>query len=344
MIDLPLSSPEDAPNLEEVRAVIRETWEGYRQGMRRLGITLPAALVPQFVALPDLLTVGLLAVVAWGLWPMLRIYRAMHRRTPAVVLWLRRFHRGSQARGLLRFLEVTVGQWGQLVTLADEAVRTPFSGVYLYAVVAVLVSSIIIISLIVRDSIHESTLTLLMLVFMAAAMVAGIVFLSRRLSISVVENGEQIRKLAKQFRLARKDKLRITGASKIVVCPSPNDDVWRLVIKHAVTEVDTVLIDVSELSPNIEWEIQTVLATCPSEKVVLIIREDLLNADGTPPTDLSRRLTTMFAGYRAPSFMPYPMRIPWMVHMSFAPTVFAAREIIGLAVLRRGNGVASQGR
>src|SRR5262245_47548239 len=197
MTSAPLLSPEDASKLEEIRSAIREGWQASRQLRRRLTIGFPAALAPTFVDMRSPLALVMFVITGWALWPLLRILRDLRRRKPAIALWLRRFHDTRHASGVHRFLEGVVGPWGQMVTLADEAVRMPFFAFYGFSTIVLFVYSILLISAALRGR------SLAPFVVMAVVMVLAVVALSRWRSVFVIETREQIPKLTRHVRQIR---------------------------------------------------------------------------------------------------------------------------------------------
>jgi len=75
-------------------------------------------------------------------------------------------------------------------------------------------------------------------------------------------------KLRRLLQSLRRDKRHVPGVGGLVVISVPDDD-WRNAVHMTLEQSSVVVIDVTELSENLTWELSTATALLPIEKVLM---------------------------------------------------------------------------
>ena len=232
-------------------------------------------------------------------------YRLWTQRTRprAAVLWVRRFHRGSRATAEQKFLEYTVMDWGQLITLADDSVDTDTASrmmlTWKYYVIAATALAI----------------TALMTHSGVAAFVGGLigfaVFLFARWKRAGVDLGDTRVKLTKIVRAMRSRRM---PSSQSVVLKCPRDsDLWREVIVELSQTIDAAILSPAEGSPQVDWEIRTLASRLGEEKMLV------LTDGGEPGLSLPQSVKVL----------SIPTKIPWWAEQYWR----SAAITVGSAIL-----------
>jgi hypothetical protein len=210
---------------------------------------------PLLVTVPLILT-PFTVVVASGV----RFHVARRRRPRAVILWIRRFHRGEKATTEQALLEACVMDWGRLITLADTAVDSDaLTGlmrrwltprpVYrrLYLILSVV--ALLVVWLAGMDV--ETIASLLAVPFC-------LVWLTRdRTRSATINVRDPHNDVTKALERAQSQKLSQAG-SVVLRCPV-DGDLWRQVISYLSTRVDAAIVSAPESSAQLHWEIRTLI-------------------------------------------------------------------------------------
>jgi hypothetical protein len=235
----------------------------------------------------------------------LAAYRLLTQRTRprAAVLWVRRFHRGSRATAEQKFLEYTVMDWGQLITLADDSVDTDTASRMMltwkyYIVVA---AGLAITALMTHSGV--------------AAFVGGLigfgVVLFARWKHARVDLGDTRAKLTKIVRAMRSRRMPSSG-SVVLKCPR-DSDLWREVIVELSQTIDAAILSPAEGSPQVDWEIRTLANKLGAEKMLV------LTDGGEPGLPLPQSVKVL----------NIPTKIPWWAEQYWR----AAAITVGSAIL-----------
>lgn len=232
-------------------------------------------------------------------------YRLLTQRTRprAAVLWVRRFHRGSRSTAEQKFLEYTVMDWGQLITLADDSVDTDTASrmmlTWKYYVIAAVALAI----------------TALMTHSGVAAFVGGLigfaVFLFARWKRARVDLGDARVKLTNIVRAMHSRRM---PSSESVVLKCPRDsDLWREVIVELSKTIDAAILSPAEGSPQVDWEISTLASRLGTEKMLVLTEGD------EPALSLPQTVKVL----------NIPTKIPWWAEQYWR----AAAITLGSAIL-----------
>jgi hypothetical protein len=214
-----------------------------------------------------------LAAVAWALLPTLRLAFMRGKRPLTVVLWLRRFHRGSQSRGLLRFWESVTRPWGHVITLSDEDVPASMT-VNMVFLCATIVPAILI-AFRRRMTPERMIEGFFVLACFASAYAVAVLFLIGMGAITKLRKPSSMKSVLRLVRRLRGDKiLQWSGGSGVIRCPRDDDEIWQAAISTLAPEVGVVVIDYGNgPSDRIDWEVETLLRICGREKMILAIPE-----------------------------------------------------------------------
>jgi hypothetical protein len=212
---------------------------------------------------PDSLRMFLLILAPFMVAVPFVIHRfVVHRtRRRAVVLWVRRFHRGKRATIAQTFLEFAVTDWGMLITLSDtdldtdSATRMMLTWKY-YAIFGVFAG---IVWLIANGDLSGFLGTL----------IGFACFLYLRSRKARTDLTSESSKLANMVKRIRAQKLPSSG-SVVLRCPR-DGDLWRRVITDLSLLVDAAVVSAGENSPYVDWEIQTLIHSLGPNKIIDLI-------------------------------------------------------------------------
>ncbi len=232
-------------------------------------------------------------------------YRLWTQRTRprAAVLWVRRFHRGSRATAEQKFLEYTVMDWGQLITLADDSVDTDTASrmmlTWKYYVIAA--TALAITSLMTHSGVTA----------FVGGLIGIAVFLFARWKRARVDLGDTRVKLTKIVRAMRSRRM---PSSQSVVLKCPRDsDLWREVIVELSQTIDAAILSPAEGSPQVDWEIRTLASRLGEEKMLV------LTDGGEPGLSLPQSVKVL----------NIPTKIPWWAEQYWR----SAAITVGSAIL-----------
>jgi hypothetical protein len=258
------------PQKREVANILREGTRNWFWPMLRwmFGLAVVAFLAI-FCGQALLIVVGFMLVYILGL-----------RRRPApAVLWLRRFNDRQQESFLHSLVSEACHSWSTIITLQDSTFRRSHSRALQYAfdvsmfgmlvfyipllfLVAILVS---LFSAGDHDKLSQETLIVLGALFGLIA-----VFVYWRHLYSYVSGPKALEKTQKILQRCKTQPLDfihgLIADFHIVACDDAN---WQAVVCACLAGVAAVLIDISDLTDNLAWELQAAFRVLPVESVVL---------------------------------------------------------------------------
>jgi len=218
----------------------------------------------------------LLGVVAWGpfswgaTWVGLLVTRR-RARGERVILWLRRFHEyGLLGFRFRRVLQAASRGFGVPITLRDASIKTSFSwaGARVSAF-RPLINMAFVVSWIFLALKHwvPSSGPIFIAVFIASygtymllvyALFCSFAFVQLK-STTAAEESENIVENVH-------DTLGLYDGLVIVRC---KDSFWNRTVKCFVDHADVIVIDITNISHNVAWELQLAMATAGPEKIIL---------------------------------------------------------------------------
>jgi len=265
-----------------------------------------------FVSVPYAVAVGML------------VFSRMARGT-RIVLWLRRFHRRDPQR--LRFNTVLARAGFGLfsaVTVQDTAFRTSYlsaMGLMLllpayfgFGFLAVLIIGLTVFFWLSAIMMLGDTGSALLSSLAAAAFLVLYGVWGKRLldarGFTMLKPETAEREAGRLLDRMRQGRGTLHGVS-ILKC---GDAFWQAVVALCLRRADAVLIDVSELNPNMAWELSRAYANRPAETLMLCCAEpdDAARARGQLPAPVRAELERLIdAGLlaRSPVYL-YPPRQP----------------------------------
>lgn len=278
-----------------------------------------------------------LAAAAWALLPMMRLALMRRKRPLTVVLWLRRFHRGSQSQGLLRFWESVARPWGQVITLSDEDVRRPAT----MTVNMVFLSATIVPAILIASRRQMTPVRMVegffVLTCFAGAYAAAVLFVIGMGAITKLRKPSAMKGVVRLVRRLRGDRILMwSGGSGVVHCPRDSDEVWQAAISALAPEVGVVIIDYGDgPSRRIDWEVETLLRLCGPGKMILAIPDaGPTQAERPLPTEMESALRRLFGASPPPQVALYPQRVPRLwVQQRLEKVVRSAQRMVGVAAL-----------
>jgi hypothetical protein len=194
--------------------------------------------------------------------PVIAYRLVTHRSRPrAVVLWVRRFHRGKRATVEQAFLEHAVVDWGQLITLCDTAVDTDSASRMMLTwqyctIVAVFVG---ITSWIAKVDLSQ-------LLGLLAGFICFLGLRYKKVRVNLAGDTCNLDKIVTGMHARRMPD----AGSVVLRCPR-DGDLWRQVIMDLSETVDAAIVSVAESSPYVDWEIQTLASRLGPDKMIILI-------------------------------------------------------------------------
>ena len=274
---------------------------------------------------------------AWVFWPVVEVMLSRRKRRLSVVLWVRRFHRGSGSKQFFRLWQQAVGPWGQIVTLSDEQVRSPH---VIYILIAVLFVGLqLMVRFIPLDKPFASGTHIadpaesIFVLLLSIPIIAGVFYVIFKRSVTRIHSSADIEKIAHVVRQIREEKLFVySGGARFITCQPENDDIWRLAIGKLAQNVDVVILDFGGgLTQNIDWEVTTLAKYCVKEQIIVAIPE------GAPIPQLSN--VALGNTSNNSQLVTYPICVPWIAISKRAEAIFRPlQKAIGLAALGRLDG------
>ena len=303
-----------------------------------------------------------------GLWSYRDIFLHYLRWRPAVVLWIRRFNQGPQSRDSLRFIELAVGPWGHLVTLADSEVT---KGWFFHAILSRLwtwrglwvpVASLTFgVAMTFEQAIpglndlasipklhrfivgYRPILVAAWFLYYSVgigAFTLGLFHFVRSRSSKLLEDHKlsgiirslnDIDNVVRRTTWARFDRLHFFGLSTVYTCPTDRDDIWRAVVTALIPECDLVLVGGGEISPNLQWEID-ILKKQPWQTSVLIVKNESDPETINIESEMRRSLSKASPGEPQVLRIPTNMSTRCGIGRRNVPALNEAIKLVGLAI------------
>jgi len=202
-----------------------------------------------------LLSVGNLLFLA----SIFRLKNSVYQ-TGAVVLWLRRFHRRQQ-KPFQRALERACMFVGMPLTIQDSSFR--FSANYAVAYFEKYMW-FIVLALIVAGVVASRVETDLLIVAVAG-LILIVVGTAYWWAFFRIRNSDPLDHVKGLLDDIREGSIRNFG-TLILRC---GDSFWRPAVELAIRDADVIVIDVTEPSENVIWELQTAATVRPLENILL---------------------------------------------------------------------------
>lgn len=253
------------------------------------------------------------------------------KRSPCVVLWLRRFHRGAASKSLLRFWEGVVQPWGQVITLSDADIKRPRTVLWLLFMICAIAPWVTMwneVRMLRHTTIADSIVMLILGSVLAALMGGTYSFLSKKFSVATLRNETDSGRVLSLVRKMRSSALMFwSGGSGFVQCPPDDDNIWRMAISALAPEVCAVILDYGTgISANIEWEVSTLLKVCGERKLILAIP-----AASNGSNEFESTMQRLFGGVLNLSVIQYPQKIPRIaISKAYESIVRPAQLTLGL--------------
>jgi len=216
-------------------------------------VGLPTLVVGFAFDLPVLMSCCVVVAVVWFLLYRRRLATQGPR---AVVLWVRRFHRGAQARREQGFLESAAGPWGHVITLSDSSIQEDTATEGMGTWIAILNLVLFAASLFVRvdSSAHPLDTT------------------AQRRKKARVEMNEATFRSRLAGTVAKIRSGKFLGFGTVVFSCPREGELWREVIRDMATQADAVIIGGDERSAQVEWEIQTLSESLGPKQFLMLAR------------------------------------------------------------------------
>lgn len=266
---------------------------------------------------------------------------ARRRRSPGIILWVRKFNRGSMSRYLAQLWDASAEPWGQIITLTDTGVRSPRNRIL--ACVSFSLCWTLIALNAPRDlwlpsyfggrHLIDNALTMLVLVWAGCGICVA--SLLRRVVIRVKSETDldKVKLLLQRVRLQR--SFLWSGHLKLVQADSRDDALWKMAFMSIARQADAVIIDPGDnLSENVEWELHT-LTQSPalSTKVILALPARSPQAvKAFVDTVVERRVHGIVGVVPQERVYYYPAKPPRLNLKTGRELVRKAEEVIGLAI------------
>jgi hypothetical protein len=213
------------------------------------------------------------------------------KRGGHLVVWLRRFH--TRKTGLFKFrrlLSLACNGIATPITIQDSTIRFSAEWATAQAVPYFPVLTILLSVFIFgpdwgdRYNVNQSLLTALLSVY-ALIVCVFILLIVRRLGHKTLKHSN-----ARQWILALTQKIRrLKGRYDDVIVVKCGDDFWRDTVSVALENADALIIDVTDPTENIVWELETALGRMQPESIILAC-EVSPQAPHQLPADVSLKL------------------------------------------------------
>lgn len=176
------------------------------------------------------------------------------------VLWIRRFHRGSQSHCEQSFLESVVAPTGRLITLADSDLQN-WAGArlsrFLFITIAIFSAACLVGKAFGLGVSKEALIGLFIGVGTGGRLVDG-----GQIKLTKANWEKQLHSLL------HKKSLEMYLGGAVLTCPQ-NSEIWREVIESLAPSVEAVIISATECTPQIEWEVRTLRTALSARKMVI---------------------------------------------------------------------------
>lgn len=292
------------------------------------GVLVP---IPQVLALPSgfrqetalcMLLLMLLAIYA----VISRLIRGRYLIQPRMVLVLRRFRKRQWRYGVvLDFLKFGCQGLAVPITIQDSSFRgdLPVS----LELIQWITFPVLCFAVILSAPFYAPSLPLMFTVWVGGCAVILVVgrWVVRWTAVYRSDSAGYEDMLTRMFARIRRRRLLFSG-TQVMKFP---DDVWQRAIERCIREADAVVIDISEISDAVGWEINTVRQLIPLERVVLIWADS--RSERERVRELQERHLRRIFGQSQESPLPQPIR---QVLYKMVPEDWA-RRCVTLAYDRR---------
>lgn len=222
------------------------------------------------------------ASVMWSL--VIGYFVYLHQtRSDKALLWLRRFHQHEPDRLRFHFaLNRACAAVCVPITVQDTSFRTSYlsSGSRLVLLIPMFVGFSLILSALTAIAIYASLESLADILHLPevlaylggiAVLVAAVIGAKKFLDLKGYRQLAQesaIPKVLKLFDRIRQQRSLAVG-TLVLKC---GDAFWQEVVQECIRRVDVILIDVSDITDNVLWEIRTAAAITPRKPLLLACR------------------------------------------------------------------------
>ena len=186
--------------------------------------------------------------------------------TGYAVVWLRRFHR-QQHRSFQNILEKACGFVGIPITIQDSSFRFSMS---MANVRIGSMASFAVITLLILGLIPMSRIAADFVVIIASGTILAVFAFSRKLGYTHLRQSNAQERTLQLFTNIHARK----GSRGGVVILKCEDSFWRDVVSLAIQHANAVIVDVTEPSENVIWELQTALGAKSPESILLAYEKD----------------------------------------------------------------------
>jgi hypothetical protein len=182
------------------------------------------------------------------------------RRTGYAVLWLRRFHRRQQ-KPFQRALERACMYVGMPLTIQDSSFRFSMNYAlgrfekYMWFILLAFIVAGFVVTRVEAD----------LLVIVISGLIVIVVGTAYWWAFLPINKSDPLNHLKRLLSDIHAGRIRNFG-TLILRC---GDSFWRVAVELAMHYADVIVIDVSEPSDNVIWELQTAAAVRPAESILL---------------------------------------------------------------------------
>jgi hypothetical protein len=287
----------------------------------------------------DWLGATLLVSLMWSNLAVLTYGR--RRRSSGIILWVRKFNRGSISRYLAQLWASSVEPWGQIITLTDASVRSPRKQL------AFCVGFCAFWTLLALRTPHDlwlpsyfggrhlidNAMTMLILTWTGCAVCVAHLLAKVVIRLKTDADLDKVESLLQRVRLQR--NFLWSGHLKLVQADSHDDALWKLAFISIARRADAVIIDPGDnLSENVEWELRT-LTQSPalSRNVILALPARLREGmKAFVDTAVEQSVHGILGVIPQERIYYYPTKTSWLSLKTGRELVRKAEEMIGLAI------------
>ncbi|MGC2637714.1 MAG: hypothetical protein WA294_11090 [Acidobacteriaceae bacterium] len=219
------------------------------------------------------------AIALFGMGFALAFVLSAPSKPARLILWLRRFHSKQQRKlGLQDLLAHACAGWGFVLTLRDSTFKRSFGaalhqafksafGVLFLTPILFFLAIAAVLPFYDGGDYKNGVVSLVLCLVLSLAL--GIVSYVRNKNVNLT-GPQAMRKAVKALRRFEGRGLDASSyfleSIDILSCDDPN---WQEVVNACLAVVSAVVIDVTEQTANISWELQTAFRLLPPESVVL---------------------------------------------------------------------------
>jgi hypothetical protein len=188
-------------------------------------------------------------------------------RGDKLVLWLRRFHmRRKGGLGFGRLLEQAASGLGFAVTVQDSVVKRSFDmGLSGLHVLFFLMLAVMYVLLLVFRDLFQDRVWIALLLFTALPVAICLPFYLRHSVMDLKPETAQ----NKVLRLVRKIETKRGWHTSGIFLVRCGESFWQQVVELFIASASVVVIDATEISDNVIWELQTALRLIGPSSIVL---------------------------------------------------------------------------